>query len=245
MPDGKVVQVIGKRIYRLNPSTWTWSNLKPLPGGNGPGSAGLMLPGGPQDSNRLLMIGGLTSTASVRTTERYDYADPAAGWSYGNPLPTRRSHMNVVQVPDGSAYGIGGNGIKLFEEPRAQALGYNVANDTWTNLAVQTPRRAYHSTAILLPDARILSAGDDGPGGGRQLIDIYSPPYLFKGPRPVIAAAPIQIDHSSSFSVSTRSPTGFSATAPRARVAPPGYYMLFALNLAGVPSVARWVHVGP
>jgi hypothetical protein len=31
---------------------------------------------------------------------------------------------------------------------------------------------------------------------------------------------------------------------PSANVAPPGYYMLFLLNAKGVPSVARWVHVG-
>ena len=28
-------------------------------------------------------------------------------------------------------------------------------------------------------------------------------------------------------------------------IAPPGYYMVFLLNAKGVPSVARWVHVGP
>ena len=277
MPDGNVLQVIGIKSYRLNPSTWTWTSLKPLPGGDGPGSAGLMLPGGPNGSTRLLMIGGLTTTASVRTTERYDYANPAAGWSYGNPLPARRAHMNVVQVPDGSAYGIGGNGIKLFEEPRTQTMFYSPATDTWTNLLVQPIRRAYHSTAILLPDGRIMSAGDDGPGGGRQLIDFYSPPYLFKGPRPVITAAPAQIGHNSAFSVSTSGPTvtravlmapaatthanemnarhvelaitrsgdRINATAPTSRVAPPGYYMLFVLTETGVPSRARWVHVGP
>ena len=37
----------------------------------------------------------------------------------------------------------------------------------------------------------------------------------------------------------------FTATAPTASVAPPGYYMLFALTSTGVPSVAGWLHVGP
>ena len=37
----------------------------------------------------------------------------------------------------------------------------------------------------------------------------------------------------------------YTATGPSsANVAPPGYYMLFALNAAGVPSVATWVRVG-
>ena len=32
---------------------------------------------------------------------------------------------------------------------------------------------------------------------------------------------------------------------PDGNIAPPGYYMLFALNSAGVPSVATFVHLGP
>ena len=123
-----------------------------------------------------------------------------------------------------------------------------------------------------------MSAGDNKTGGGRQLIDFYSPPYLFAGPRPTITASPTQVGHGSQFSFTTSGAPvtravlmapaatthtvdmnarhvelaitstgggGFNATAPTAQVAPPGHYMLFALTAAGVPSVARWVHVGP
>ena len=38
---------------------------------------------------------------------------------------------------------------------------------------------------------------------------------------------------------------GFTATAPTAKIAPPGYYMLFTVTADGIPSVASWVHVGP
>jgi len=130
---------------------------------------------------------------------------------------------------------------------------------------------------VLLPDGRIMSAGDTGAGGGRQLIDFYSPPYLFKGPRPSIFDAPAQVGFGEAFSIGTTGPAatravlmapgatthademnarhvelsvvstadGFTATAPTARIAPPGYYMLFVLTADGIPSVARWVHVGP
>jgi hypothetical protein len=144
-------------------------------------------------------------------------------------------------------------------------------------MAVQTPRRGYHSTALLLPDGRIMSAGDTGSGGGRQLIDFYSPPYLFQGPRPAISSAPSRINYGDTFTIATSGASatravlmapgatthademnarhvelavtatagGFTATAPNARVAPPGYYMLFTVTADGIPSVASWIHVGP
>jgi hypothetical protein len=60
--------------------------------------------------------------------------------------------------------------------------------------------RMYHSTAVLLPDARVAIAGHTRLGnvGGEpgstedHSIEIFNPPYLFEGPRPVIDAAPAQ-----------------------------------------------------
>ena len=53
----------------------------------------------------------------------------------------------------------------------------------------------YHSVALLLPDARVITASGN-PAQGHQVnweppdpneelrMGIYSPPYLFRGPRP-------------------------------------------------------------
>jgi Domain of unknown function (DUF1929) len=277
MPDGNMLQVESNNSYRLDTHTWQWTNLLHLPAGNGPGSAGLMLPGSPAGSSKVLMIGGLKAGTAGTSTEAYDYSNPAAGWSHGTPLPTPRAHMNVVQVPDGSAYGIGGNSSGQYNGGQYQTMKYDPTNDSWTNVAVQTSRRAYHSTAILLPDGRIMSAGDGGAGGGKQAIDFYSPPYLFAGPRPVISSAPSVVQYGQTFSITgsgapatravlmapgatthademnarhvelavTPTANGFTATAPTAQVAPPGYYMLFTVTATGIPSVATWVHVGP
>jgi len=277
MPDGKMLQVEGLKSYQLDPATWSWTTLKSLPGGDGAGSAGLMLPAGPAGSSRVMMVGGLTKGAAAASTEKYDYSNPTAGWSLGTPMPTARAHVNLVQVPDGSAIAIGGNSSGLYNTGQTQTMSFDPGTGTWTNLAVQSVRRAYHSTALLLPDGRIMSAGDTGAGGGRQLIDYYSPPYLFQGPRPVIDAAPTRVDYGAVFSIATSgaavtravlmapgatthademnarhvelavTPTdgGFNATAPTSQVAPPGYYMLFVLTSSGVPSTAKWVHVGP
>jgi hypothetical protein len=76
----------------------------------------------------------------------------------------------------------------------------------------QVETRAYHSTALLLPDGRVLSTGDDlnptsdGTRLGSSPDDtgeIYSPPYLFAGPRPVISSAPGAVRWDVPFGVGT------------------------------------------
>jgi len=62
----------------------------------------------------------------------------------------------------------------------------------WVELAEQQHERMYHSVAILLPDGRVLTAGSgQRPGLDNQRnAEIFSPPYLFWGPRPEITSAP-------------------------------------------------------
>ena len=61
---------------------------------------------------------------------------------------------------------------------------YDPASGQWTLGPAQDELRTYHSTALLLPDARVLSAGDDGYGGStNDTAEIYEPPYLFRGAR--------------------------------------------------------------
>jgi hypothetical protein len=144
-------------------------------------------------------------------------------------------------------------------------------------MAAQRVQRTYHSTAVLLPDGRVLSAGSDF-GPGQETVEIYSPPYLFRGSRPSIASAPPSVPYGESFRIETPEASEISrvalirpgstthavdfdqryvdltfaetsgaveAVAPSSpAAAPPGYYMLFILDEAGVPSVAEFVHLG-
>jgi hypothetical protein len=52
-------------------------------------------------------------------------------------------------------------------------------------------------------DGRVLSAGGQERGGLKETGEWFSPPYLFRGPRPVITAAPASITWASAFTVST------------------------------------------
>ena len=72
------------------------------------------------------------------------------------------------------------------------------STDSWLLGPAQQEDRTYHSTAVLLPDGRVFSAGDDHypleikgrSSASPTTAEIYSPPYLFKGPRPQIDSAP-------------------------------------------------------
>ena len=183
----------------LNPANWTWSSVPRLADDHFYGGA-VLLPSGPDGSSRVLVIAGDQSS----TTEVLDAANLGAGWSFRAPLPQVRRNANSVLTPDGAIITIGGNGADNFDFPRFEALRYDPAANTWTELAAQAEPRGYHSTALLLPDGRVVSAGDDGPaGGGGQSdeIEVFSPPYLFKGARPTITSAPTQVGFGAPFTV--------------------------------------------
>jgi hypothetical protein len=75
-------------------------------------------------------------------------------------------------------------------------------------LAAEDFDRGYHATAVLLPDATVLSAGG-GEGGGayaQRNGQIFYPPYLFRGPRPAITSCPDEVTYNKSFPIGVSGP---------------------------------------
>ena len=114
-----------------------------------------------------------------------------------------RRQMNATILADGEVlvtHGTSGPGFNDVTSPVLDAELWNPATKSWTILARESVGRTYHSTAMLLPDARVLSSGS-GEGQGISFEDsklsaqIYSPPYLYAAdgtlaPRPRISSAP-------------------------------------------------------
>jgi hypothetical protein len=80
-------------------------------------------------------------------------------------------------------------------ETRADAVHeaeiYNPATNSFRPAGTQLVSRLYHSIALLLPDGRVITAGSNPDRGDDELrLELYHPPYLFRGPRPFIQACP-------------------------------------------------------
>jgi hypothetical protein len=241
------------------------------------------------DVGKILVTGGASSTSDSRVID-INGATPQV--SATAPMATGRRQHNLTVLADGSVLATGGNssGASLVDLANGvyPAEQWNPATGQWKTLASMQVTRQYHSTALLLPDGRVLSAGGgicgtcDTVGYLAKNAEVFTPPYLFKqdgsgeaAVRPLISSAPAAATYAAPLSIASPDaaairklalvrlgavthsvnmdqryvPLSFTAgsgtltaTAPRdANIAPPGVYMLFAIDANGVPSMAKMV----
>jgi galactose oxidase len=182
------------------------------------------------DVGKVLIVGG--GKPPLKTSETIDLNATSPKWVPAGDMSIERRHHNATILPDGTVLvtggtsGNGGGGNDPFNDeskPVKTAELWNPGTRKWTVLAAESIPRLYHSTAILLPDARVLSAG-----GGEYQINgvanpndrshrdgqIFSPPYLFKStlakPRPDITSAPKDVTYGRPFEVGTSLPAQVS-----------------------------------
>jgi hypothetical protein len=199
LPDGRVA-IAGptpRDVAVLDPSDWSWSEFAELERNHHDGS-GILLPSGPAGSSSLMLVG--SSFAGGASTEVIDLAAPLPAWARRATLPEPRAHMNLVLLPDGGLLGVGGTNAWGSVH---HSLLYDPLADTWATMASQVEVRGYHSTALLLPDGRVLSAGDNIEPGGLDTLELYSPPYLFRGQRPTVERVPEAVAWGERFVVAT------------------------------------------
>ena len=175
-------------------------------------------------AGRVLFIGGGNAPTNAAWTIDLNAATKA--WQPAKSMKFPRRQHNATILPDGTILvtgGTQGNGgvgggfddLTIGAPIRAAEL-WNPKTGEWTVLAEECVDRCYHSTAVLLPDARVLSAGggeyrpDTSNPAANPIKDshldaqLFSPPYLFRGgTRPTITSAPDAVIYRQDFSVST------------------------------------------
>jgi hypothetical protein len=255
-------------------------------------SASVLLP--PAQDQRVMLVGGgpdgkQNKTDAIDSVDIVDLKAAHPAFTAAAPLNLPRLHLNAVLLPDRTVFVTGGS-LKQEDAPlaRLQSEIYDPATDTWTLTGACTVPRLYHSTALLLPDARVVTAGGN-PEGGKHVqwnqdpdeemrIEIFIPPYLFKGGRPSIAAAPVEWKYGKTMKIESPDAGNLkwlslvrncvtthsfdsnqrlvdvpiisqlggvveAKVTDNPNLLPPGWYMLFLVSNAGVPSVAQWVHI--
>lgn len=127
------------------------------------------------------------------------------------PMAFARRFHNATILADGKVLVTGGTTTPGFNFDAGTVLAaelWDPRTEKWSTAASMRVSRIYHSTAVLLPDGRVLSAGGGIPPSQDDLInhldmEIYSPPYLFKGARPDITFAPAVVKPGETFVVKT------------------------------------------
>jgi hypothetical protein len=89
---------------------------------------------------------------------------------------------------------------------------WNPVTGQWTTLASNAITRGYHGSSLLLPDGRVLNAGSGNGAGApdERNAEIFSPPYLFRGQRPVVANAPSEVRYGAQFRIETPQASGIA-----------------------------------
>jgi PA14 domain-containing protein/galactose oxidase-like protein len=270
-PNGRVFFATSTSRYLDTAGAGSWSTVgNTIFGGrDNYGSAAMYEPG------KVLWAGG--GDPPTATAERIDLNAGTPAWASTGSMPGPRRQNNLTILPDGRVLCTGGSAAAGFntEDGGKAAVVWNPANGTWSTWATEVNYRGYHSTALLLPDGRVLSSGGDNHPNA----EIFSPPYLFNGTRPSISSAPGSGNYGQTIFVGTPEATsitkvtltrissvthaqnwdqrflnlGFSQASgglnvvlpSSANIAPPGHYLLWILNGSGVPSVSRWLQLVP
>lgn len=212
-PDGSVLYFgphnLLSTINTEDKGRWEVNSVRDEIGYRGYGSYAMY------DQGKILVSGGGDSSASAvivdATTKQV--ADTAS-MHFG-----RRQH-NLTILADGSVLATGGNNsgselIDLYSGVLTPEI-WNPGTGQWQVVNDMQVDRQYHSTALLLPDARVLSAGGGYCGLCSQLAyheqnaEVYSPPYLFDANsqparRPAIVSAPKEANYGSRFALTLNS----------------------------------------
>jgi hypothetical protein len=220
LPDGRVLNTgsyeLPTATRALNISTQTWTTIDSTV--LDAGSAVMHLPG------KFLKTGTSATSdppfvTSAKTAYLLDMTQGSPAWRAINPMAFPRAYHNMTVLPDGNVLVTGGVGTTDPDNISTSAYAAEMWSPTtehFTTMASAATPRVYHSTAVLLPDGRVLVGGGGEYQGAQpdQLnAELYSPPYLFKGARPTVTASPSVLQYGAQFTVQTPDAANIASVA--------------------------------
>jgi len=280
--------------WMFNPATGSWTLSVATSIDRTYGSSVLLPLLPPSYTPRVMNFGG--GSPATSSTEIIDLSVGSPIWTPGPSMSTGRIQMNAILLPNGKVLTEGGSvNNESADTPGKTADLYDPVSNSMSSAGTAAYSRLYHSTALLLPDATVVSMGSNpgARGSYEPAIEIYTPPYLYDSSdhlittnRPQITSQPFTtpLAYNTPFQVGYTSSAGISSavlvrpgsvthafnmeqrvialcgatspcsalsntlnltTPPNGNIAPPGYYMLFLIDSAGVPSVATFIHLSP
>ncbi|WP_449411612.1 galactose oxidase-like domain-containing protein [Methylobacterium komagatae] len=233
-PNGKVFGISSDKMWFVDPtgngsvSTMAFRNAPQTANtalnapNSGPASTAVMY-----DTGKILQVGGNSFTngdgflsSSRATVVDINGATPVA--TDVAPMSFGRAWANATVLPNGQVAVTGGS--KYNDQAGANTVTqteiWTPSTGQWNVGAAAAIYRGYHSTAILMQNGTLLSAGGGAPGPfSNQNAEIYYPPYLFTSvngqvglaPRPqIVSLSTLQLQHGASMQFELASSNGLS-----------------------------------
>ncbi|MGH3925040.1 MAG: galactose oxidase-like domain-containing protein, partial [Pseudonocardiaceae bacterium] len=247
-------------------------------------SASVLLP--PAQDQRVMIMGGGAAgpdhhqhVHAVPDTCVVDFTAATPAYHPVGAMHHARMHLCSVLLPDRTVLVSGGSALEENAAVAAlEAEIFSPATQAWTLAATARLPRLYHSIALLMPDGKVVTAGSNPARKDEELrIEVYWPPYLFRGPQPTLALAATHGSYGGTVTATSDDPALRSVSLVRSgssthsanneqrlvdlafttgangtltlqlpaepTMAPPGWYLVFALNTQGVPSQGAWLQL--
>lgn len=154
-------------------------------------------------SMKVVVIGGEWASI-LDTVDIIDLDDTTPSWTTIDPMTIARKDHNSIILPDRNILVVGGyNNSGPVNTPEM----LDSDNLTWSTLTapeMDIPRM-YHSTALLLPNGKVLLGGGRVMDGGdveddtERRLTVFEPGYLADGTQHEIISAPTEVNYGDPF----------------------------------------------
>ena len=162
-----------------------------------------------RDQNLIDIGGGWPATNKTRIIK---LNAPMPVFQDGPSLSAAKAYTGCVNLPDGNLFEANGGNDNTFVGASLEASMLASTTSNWTAMTSLPigEHRVYHSVLALLDDGRVLSMTSNPNSGAPRSTSVlaYSPPYLFKGQRPVITIAPTIVNYGGTYPVSSTAVAG-------------------------------------